>query len=532
MFNSLPVPQQQHQLSGPSGAKLHAAVQSLKVAFADILDQNNYTSADINDPYVSFALSLYSRYNNDPDFHNMMTILMQLPPQLDIRSNINPAGAATAAEPGTLNLLSPAIPYLYHSDIPFVFSLFPSFPYLPLGELTPTLLNDDLEFERFCLVGTSILEYLIKITLYKKEKNLPAFEIMKTVRSIINTRSLTILCQAYNVEFNYKFMGYQAAPSKIFLSYFGKYYEHYLKEGDAKVEWEKLFKWMEQLLGYVDEENVKGEDESRQRKVDSQGIAKGIDMGVSHPEASNMSEPNYLEDKPSVSASLDNEKSQNEQFNLQELIQSVQQDLNQSICSSVEISYSLGEHPDLKTGMFSCKFFLDKVEFSSASAVNKKLAKSGAALFAAIDNKLIKFLKRSYHDYWTKKYIQREALIRRAFSLDSRFEYKDAGSLPPNVSVSNEMGISEDHSKASNLTDPAIEKEKTLLSTAKEKVYAYYNSKFNIVPKYEFSQLGNARFEARLFLGDKMVSSAEAPNKKDAGAKAALQVIEQNLDVF
>lgn len=522
MFNSLPVPYQQQPL-GPGGTKLHAAVQALKMALADILDQNNYTSADINDPYVSFSLSLYSKYKNDIEFHNMMTFPMQLLPQLDALPNFNQAGAAAAAEFGTLNMHSQGIPYLYPSETPFVFSLFPSFPYLPLGELTPTLLDDDLRFERLCLVGASILEYLIKITLYKKDKNLLAFKIMRTVRSIISDNSLTILCQAYNIDFNYKFIGYPVAPSKLFLAYFGKYYEYYLNEGDKKTEWEKLFKWMEQLLGYMDEGNEKEKGESRKRMLDTQKTADGANIAVSPPVASNTNELNDSEEKQSVFGSS---------FNLQELIQSVQQDLNQSICSSVEISYILGEHPELKTGMFSCKFSLNGEEFSSASAMNKKLAKSGAALFAAIDSRLTKSLKRSYRDVWTKKYIGREALIRHAISLDSRFDYKDANAKSSTELTSNETGVSDDHSRVSNPMRPAVEKEKTLLSSAKEKVYAYYNSKFNIVPKYEFLQLGNAKFEARLFLGDKMVSSAVAANKKDAGAKAAMQVIEQNIDAF
>lgn len=522
MFNPLSVPHQQQPL-GPGGAKLHAAVQALKMAFADILDQNNYTSADINDPYVSFALSLYSKYKNDLEFHNMMTFPMELLSQLDALPNINPERATAAAELGTLNVHSPVTSYLYPSETPFLFSLFPSFPHLPLGELTPTLLNDDLRFERLCLVGASILEYLIKITLYKKDKNLPAFKIMRTVRSIINDNSLTILCQAYNVDFNYKFIGYPAAPSKLFLAYFGKYYEHCLNDGDTKKEWEKLFKWMEQLLGYMDEGSEKEKDESRKCIFDTEKPADDANIAVSHPELSNTNDINDSEEKHSVFGSS---------FNLQELIQSVQQDLNQSICSSVEISYILGEHPELKTGMFSCKFSLNGEEFSSASAMNKKLAKSGAALFAAINSRLIMSLKRSYHDVWTKKYISREALIRHAISLDSRFDYKDDNVKSSHESTSNEMGVSDDHSRAPNPVRPAVEKEKTLLSSAKEKVYAYYNSKFNIVPKYEFSQLGNAKFEARLFLGDKMVSSAVAANKKDAGAKAAMQVIEQNIDAF
>lgn len=533
MFNSLHVPQQQLSPLGSGSVKLHAAVQALRTAFAEIIDESNYTNADINDPYVSFALHLYSKYNNDVDFHNIMTFPLQLPPQLGDFRNLNPAATTT---PAPNNLLLPGMPYIYPNETPFPFSLFPSFPYLPLGLFSPTLLNEDLRFERLCFLGASLLEYLIKVTLYQKEEKMTPAEIMNTVSSVLNSNSLTILCKAYNIDFNYKFIGFPVAPFKLFLAYFGKYYDYYLSERESKKEWGTLFKWMEQLLGYI-EEDIEKEDSER-HKLGSQGSIEEDDKQqnthILSPGFSKTETPREDSEKEPSPISGGHEKTTKDEFKLQDLIQSVQQDLNQSVCSSVEIAYKINEHPNLQTGMFFCMLTFNGEDFSSASAVNKKLAKSGAALFAAIDKRIIKSLKRSYHDYWIKKYTARENEIKRAFSEDPRFGYTDSDAMIPSDPKSNDVSEFEEFSTGGSPapTPAGHVKEKIVLSSAKEKVYAYYNSKFNIVPKYEFSQLGNAKFEARLFLGNKMVSSAIAASKKDASAKAAMQVIEQNIDAF
>lgn len=555
MFNSLNNPQ---QLASPAtgGAKLHAAVTVLKTAFAEILDNNNYINADINDPYVSFALNLYSKYNNDLDFRNTMSFPIQLLPQL-ANNNIatsNPTSPAIGGGIGLVQQLQPFdntllfnqhdIPYLYPEEKPYLFSLFPAFPYLPLSSFSPDLLSDDAEFERLCFVGSALLEYIIKISIYRKSPKETPGQILQTVKSIINATSLQILCQAYNINFNYKFIGSSAPPYKLFLAYFGIYYNQKIKSNSdgSSQEWSILFKWIEQLLGYVDETSEDNKIKfSPKTETATMGSTGKYTADVSHPK--DQTDP----EKESVFKYLRHEKpTKNNNFDAQELIKSVQQDFNQSVCGSVEITYRLDEHPNLKTGMFSCVFIIDGEEISNASAMNKKLAKSGAALFAAIDKTILKSIKRSYHDYWIKKYITTENLIRRCISLDPRFEYSlDSDNL--SVDSKSNSGTnydSDDGAKVSSIGSPIPyvesieerernhERNKVILSTAKEKVYAYYNSKFSIVPKYEFKRLGVQEFEAKLYLGNKLASTAVASSKKDASAKAAMKVIEQNLDAF
>ncbi|KAG0679237.1 hypothetical protein C6P42_000180 [Pichia californica] len=521
--------------TGNGTTKLQAAVTAMKTALAEIIDTNNYLNANINDPYVNFAFSIYSKYNNDLDFHNAMTFPIQLPASLsslDVYQNITSSQfqhqSTIPISQNLENLVQPQnssyanVPsYIHSENTPYLFSVFPPFLYLPLESFGPSILFDDVRFDRLCFIGSTLFEYLVKITLYKKESKFTPDDIMRITKSIVNASSLSILCQAYNIEFNYKFIGYSTPGYKLFLAFLGQYYEEKIDSGNSESDWELMFRWIEQLLGY-------------QAFTDTSPPKAHI--SISHEKKI---EKNIETENDAVLKYLGHEKpNSNDNFKLQDFIQSVQQDLNQSICASAEITYTVDEHPELKSGMFTCILFVNGTETSSSKALNKKLAKSGAALFAAIDRNMIKNLKRSYHDFWTKKYINKENIIRKAFSLDPRFEYVDVELLSSSDSkseVTTALELDENKSTMSPIPyHPILDKDKNdiMLSTAKEKLYAYYNSKFGIVPKYEYQQLGNSKFKADLFLGNKLMSSAVATSKKDASAKAALQVIEQNSDAF
>lgn len=540
MFNPLiPQPNSNHvPLSGAGTIKLYAAVNALRTAFNDILDSNNYLNVDINDPYINFALSLYSKYNNDLDFQNSMTFPIQLPSGLSTLHSYHNLVLPQSQQPISNNnptLVNTKTPYIYTETTPFLFSIFPSFPYLPLNSFTSTLLNDETELERLCFIGSTIFEYLIKITLIKKDSNMLPKNVIHTVSSIININSLSILCQAYNIEINYKFIGSSIPRYKLFLAYLGKYYDDNITDKHSIEEFSTLFKWTEELLGYINDNQHNEINKNDSETVEKETLKKESKANIINSETT---PPEDTIDNDSVLYHLGHKKTKTDNgFKLQELIQSVQQDLNQNICSSKELSYKVDEHPDLQTGMFSCSLSIDGVEVSSATAMNKKLAKSGAALLAAIDQSMIKNIKRSCHDYWMKKYINKENLIRKGFVLDSRFDYYDINALSLSDSKSEDTsGDSEEKSVLSQPVaipipyNPSSDKEKIngiLLSTAKEKLYAYYNSKLGIVPKYEYRQLGNSVFEAKLYIEDELVSKAIGRSKKEAGARAAVEVLEK-----
>lgn len=541
--NSIPI--------GYGTNKLHNAVMTMRRAFADIMDHSNYTNTDINDPYVGFALSLYSKYNNDLDFHNTMAFL--------INSSTIPLQNFTSPHMQSNQLIdyTPAF-YLYPNGNTFPFSIFPQFIQLPLHEFTPDLLNDMKEFEKLEFIGASLLKYLIQSTLYNKNPNYDLNNFLTVVKSIMNETSLTILCQAYNLDFNYKFIGLSIPHYRIICAYFGKYYGLYLKYSsklDSKTfqsSWSSLYIWMENLLGY---------NEESEKKVNNNNINENQNENKNEKQNENQNEAQREDFSESNNTVTNIQTKKNDsksgQFTLQELIQSVQQDINQSKTATSEFNYNIAEHADLKTGMFNCILSINNVEVSNLSAMSKKLARSGAALLAAIDKSILKHLKRSYYQYWTDKYIKRCDAIKEKIFLDQRFAYSisensnnnESTYLSPSLDNSELLNVSSLHGGSPSCVETSISintesnnnhndntdiniADLIPLSTAKEKVYSYYNSKYNIVPKYVFKQLGNSKFEAKLFIEDEMVSFAIATSKKDAGAKAAMQLIEQNSSNF
>ena len=510
----------------PLNQPVPAALNSLHSALDLILNPNSYINADFNDASVSAAFAFCSKYMNDQDFRNSLLYLPK----------------------STLPTMSFTDPYLYNWPAPYMFNLFPPFLNLPIDKLSPNLIingNNPEIFLKYQSLGASILRYAVESILLKNNQPLSEYNI--TLPSFLNEHSLNILCQAYNLEFNYKFIGLQIPSYKLFLAFFGIYHETYLANPSqsSNEHWNLLFDWLENLLGYS---NInKSPIEKAEPKI--------------HEPLPSQKQP-ILKEKDTNHHSVETVQTGSgpipDDINLQELIQSVQQDINQSKIATIDLTYKIDEYPDLKTGYFSCHLLIDKVEFSYSKAMNKKLAKSGCALIAAIDPSFIKYIRRSYNEHWNKKYLNNKSIIKQKLILDPRFIVNDinetnfsfdqnmndndinniinnnSGSPISNIgspipsSINNNIITSPINSSISNTP---IRKPMIQLSTAKEKVYAYYNSKYNIVPKYTFKQLGNGKFEAKLTLGDKITSIGIGPSKKDAGAIAAMKVIEDNLDI-
>lgn len=495
----------QHNYSPFDGnAKLRSAVNSLSSAFAEILNISNYENADASDPSVSFALMLFSKYNNDLDFKSTM--------QFPISQQLS---------------LQDADEYLYSTETPFLFSVFPPLPYLPVSCLTPSILEEPSLLKKRCLVGSSLLKYLISTTLYTKKPSYNEDQILGVLKSILNEHTLSILCRAYNIDFNHRFIGVSTKTHMLFLAYFGSYYDYNLSNNGTNVEaWNKLYFWSEKLLDCGEENktvpryaagslNAITVEHPIAETVSSAPESEAPSQLPSHSDQQNSNKKN-----PKVST-----KEANEDIVLQEFIQSVQQDLNQTKTGSTEVSFEIMENPELKTGFFKCTISINNRETSSLSATSKKLAKSGAALLAAIDNSILQYIKRSYHNYWFRKYIDRKSIIEEKLSKDPRFLY-----VAKDGKVGSDSELVEHSNDTSRNSPNSAINQNSSLSTAKEKLYAYFNSKYNLFPKYEYLQLRNGKFEARLSLDDKEVSVAVGSSKKDASARAAMKVIEQNKD--
>lgn len=523
--NLLPLPQISSTDAG--SVRLRNAIFSLKAALSDILDSTNYTNADINDQYVSYALSLYSKYNNDLDFHNIMQFPIQIQP--NDYNNIHKQTIPSSES------------YIYSTTTPYLFSMFPSFPQLPTSVLKPSLLEDPFQFEKLCVIGSSLLKYLFETTLYKKNPADTISNSQNTVKAIINRSSLSILCGAYNIDFNYKFIGMNLPPHKLFLAYFGCYYNHYLKNIiDDEQPWKVLYTWSEQLVGFGNDEDVIKSPKSPKQNITT--LNKSEAVSIASPIVT-----------PSLKAkSINTTIAANDGgFELQDFLQSIQQDINQSKIATCELLYKVDDYPKLKSGFFTCRLIINDTEVSSCNAMNKKLARSGCALLAGIDTSFLKFIRRSQQDYWFKKFLDKSVLIKKKMSNDPRFDYsyeENSENVNDNYNETNTNTNSDDSTTPryaspisatmGNSEKPLLETDhddihkKIPLSTSKEKVYAFYNSRYGIVPKYTFQQLGNSKFEAKLYLNEKLASVAIGMSKKDASAKAAMQVIEQSNEEF
>jgi dsRNA-specific ribonuclease len=539
-------------------AKLHNAVRTMKTAFLDLLDATNYTDVNFNDPHVSFAFNMFSKYNNDVDFFNTMQFPIDPLPtmeltHMEVTSPLNGVGLATPPLPGH--------PYLYNSSSPFLFSMFPSFPNLPTSAFTPSILDNYTEFQRLCYIGASVLRYLIDTTLFQREKNYKSEDFHNVITSIMNEKSLTILCQAYNVEFNYKFIGlvHPMEPYLLFLALFGAYYNTYLVDnGEGCEHWNALKLWAQQLLGY----------ESTSTKTATTAAMKAT---IATEVDADKNVPQQIQES---------KRRDDTQFDWTSYIQSVMQDINQSKTASSELVFQTSDFPDLRLGMFECTLEIDGEKFTHCMAMNKKLAKVAAALIASTKVGFFKYLKRSYHEYWKEKYLLKRKEIRNALRRDPRFVYNDdgedeedeedndqergheEGNLIGNVNegykgvedfyTTGGGGGVADRALDSEVTTPAMSPVPSNLristpqvgtqvqssistiplSAAKERLYAHYSSKYKITPHYEYEKLSSGLFRATLFLGNEESTAGVATTKKDAAARAAMRFIEKHVNEF
>lgn len=485
--------------------KVKKAVVDLQKAFSVIVDEANYYTesvADWNDPLVQFGIGLCTKYKNDLEFHTTMTFPASLNGYYDKDSD-----------------------YLHQRATPYVFNSFPTnFPELPASAFSYDTVNDYLKFEQRCGIGEALFRYLIETAIYRNDNNYSSKMATLIISQILNEASLKMLCHAYNIEFNYKLYAFQE-PHKLFLAYLGTYYECQLRGGSGPNE---LYQWCRQLLGYRDFAPSQHPLTSSSTPPLNTSPATVNTHSQHTMGTSGQAEENPAKQQPILTGEVEEtEKAQHldnldGELQIQDYLQSVQQDLNTMVKGSTDVQYEVSEYPDLKTGFFKCTLKINGAKISESLAHSKKLAKSGAALEASTDVNTKQYIRRAYYDQWFRKYIDHAAAIRKKLTNDARFAGSD--SIPEQK---NEHGcVANDDGGLTLEGGEGTDKVQLPLLQARNKLYAYYHSKHGVTPKYEINQMGEQSFRADLFIGDKLRATATGVSKKEASAKAAMQIIE------
>ncbi|TID28467.1 hypothetical protein CANINC_002462 [Pichia inconspicua] len=473
--------------------KLHNAVNSLKSAFGEILNPQNYENSDINDPYVSFALGLFSKYNNDLDFHS----IMQFPSQI---------GSSIYALPNLLPSLSSN--YLYPSHVPYIFPGFPPLPYLKMSQFTPEILEDPVKFERLCMMGSTLLKYVIETKLFQKDLTFTSDKVYAVVKSIVNEISLSVLSKAYNLQLNYKFISFNVPDYKLILSYLGVFYDLHLKENQSNESWNQLYDWCNLILGYDDEvKNIKVNQ--IEPKASTDVVSEHEDKTKTTPQSTIVSE-NGIPDA------------------LNKYLHTVRQDFNQSKANSVDAVYEFNQI-DTPKPEFYCTLKINDLELVRVKSMSKKTAQAVATLILAISDDIYKYLKRSATDMWFKKYTDNSKEIKTLIEATPCIDI-----IKSSISTNEDDNSTEKSVVSERLISPTLlrnstesEFEEEKLKSAKNLLYALLGRYENTTPLYKYEQLPSGEFEATVEVSpnDKFSQKDIGINKKEAASRAALKYL-------
>lgn len=483
--------------------KLYDAVNAMQMALSEILNPVNYNNSDINDPYVSFALRLYSKYNNDMDFHS----IMQFPGHMR---------NSTPQFPGMIHSGLPSLinsNYIYPSRIPYIFPVFPPLPYLKPSSFAPGILEDPIKYERYCMMGSTLLKYIIEVTLFQKDLTFSTDKVYAVVESIINEKSLSLLTNAYNIQLNYKFLTTNVPDYKLILSYLGVFYELNLKDNQSKESWNELYKWCVLILGYNEEE-----EESKAKEIES-----------------------ITDDNSSIGRNSDTKATQNALTSehgipdaLNKYLHTVRQDFNQLKTNSVEAIYEISPLETPKPE-FVCTLKINDVEMAKVVSVSKKVAQAVATLVLAISDEIFPFLKRSSTDVWFKKYTDNAKEI---ITLIEDTPVIKVFKSPPIVNV--DADLTENNVALDGVTPNSLRssieidtEEESKLKTARNDLYAIMGKLGKYTPRYEYRQLPSGEFEATVsaFPEDPSTQTGVGINKKEAAARAALNYINAGIPI-
>lgn len=528
-------------------SRIHNAVDALVLAMADICNPNFYIGADDNDPYIQFAKLIYNKYSTDFDFNQTMTfpVSYTLNPSLNNIPQFNKMDKLNNSMQSSL---------YHHAKIPFTVSNLPPFVSLPLN--IPPIVSKQRQ-DRLKLIGYSLYKFLIESTLHNAMPNLNNDEVFTLVDAISCTETLTYLANEYKMDLD-AIIIIDSTPYEKFSIYLGLYYEYCIRDSN---NWAEIYDWMEKYLDV--KTNVAKtspinsasslftkifpnycDNNPQQLKLDMNNIinkqAEYINVDMNTSNMRNIS---------------DNTMKTNNQIDLSEYLQTVVQDLNQCIISSVEFELSAIDYPSNIRLMFKGICSIDDSINTSINAANKKLARSGAALLIAIDKNILPYIKRNNKTFWMEKYTEYKNPIKNKLSLDSRFDLES-----DNFDSSEGSRISSED-KAINLKDAdkevlsslnadnlhevlitlpgypdnttIIDAHKYILKygvpsySSKDKLYSCLSSKYHLVPRFAAENVIINKFLISLYLDDKLIASCYSEGKKMGGHILAHEYLNQ-----